>query len=178
MDDREETLIRDINSEIDVVGKVVEVCKRGKELLEIIWEQLGINGEQRIKRNERFFDLIANLVNDMVTEEQELKKQVEQRVVEFSEKIDNLTEELQLPKFQADPSWSLIIRETELRKEVDVLNKEKHQRMKTLATKRSEELTLCQRLALEQLEMTFVGCPSAQQLNELSQNIKFLQDEM
>ena len=41
-----------------------------------------------------------DLVNDMVTEEQELRKQVEQRVVEFSEKIDKLTEELQLPKFQ------------------------------------------------------------------------------
>ena len=36
---------------------------------------------------------------------------------------------------------------------------------------------MCQRLALEQLEMNFVGCPTTQQLNELTQNIKFLEAE-
>ena len=49
--------------------------------------------------------------------------------------------------------------------------------MKTLTQKRSEEMKLCERLALQQLELNFVGCPTKQQLNELNQNIIFLQDE-
>ena len=36
----------------------------------------------------------------MVTEEKDLKNQIEQRVVDFTNKIDVLTEELGLPKFQ------------------------------------------------------------------------------
>lgn len=57
-------------------------------------------------------------------------------------------------------------------------SQEKHERMKVLTSKRSEEMKLCKRLALEQLEMNFVGCPTNQQLNELTQNIKFLHAEM
>ena len=36
----------------------------------------------------------------MVTEEKDLKSQIEQRVVDFTSKINVLTEELGLPKFQ------------------------------------------------------------------------------
>ena len=44
--------------------------------------------------------IFLDLVNDMVTEEKDLKSQIEQRVVDFTNKINVLTEELGLPKFQ------------------------------------------------------------------------------
>eukprot|EP00112_Aurelia_sp_Birch-Aquarium-sp1_P004456 Seg1507.5 transcript_id=Seg1507.5/GoldUCD/mRNA.D3Y31 product="Protein regulator of cytokinesis 1" protein_id=Seg1507.5/GoldUCD/D3Y31 len=161
----------------DVTNKVIEACMQGKQVLEGIWHQLGIDEDQQKSRKERFFDLIASLVNDMVTEETELKTKVEQNVKECANKIDKLTEELGLPKFEVEEHWTLIVKETELRKNFEALNKEKHERMKTLTQKRSDEMKLCERLALQQLELNFVGCPTNQQLNELSQNIIFLQDE-
>jgi len=177
MGDAVEDLSREVTNKIDSVSKVIDVCKKGKEILESIWKEIGLNEEQKLMRNERFFDLIANLVNDMVTEEKDLKSQIEQRVVDFTSKINVLTEELGLPKFQVNTELSLIVTETELRSKVDALNKEKHERLKILTAKRSEEMKMCQRLALEQLEMNFVGCPTTQQLNELTQNIKFLEAE-
>lgn len=53
----------------------------------------------KILRNS-FNDFIVDLINDMVTEEKDLKSQIEQRVVDFTNKLSTLTEELGLPKFQ------------------------------------------------------------------------------
>ena len=50
--------------------------------------------------------IILDLINDMVTEEKDLKNQIEQRVVDFTNKINVLTEELGLPKFQVSSAHS------------------------------------------------------------------------
>ena len=53
-------LFREIANKIDTISKVIDVCKRGKEILENIWKEIGLNEEQKLMRNERFFDLIAS----------------------------------------------------------------------------------------------------------------------
>ena len=44
----------------DVTNKVIEACMQGKQVLEGIWHQLGIDEDQQKSRKERFFDLIAS----------------------------------------------------------------------------------------------------------------------
>eukprot|EP00794_Sanderia_malayensis_P005658 gene5658-6354_t len=161
-----------------VLRTITSECRETLGRLGKIWLELGIKDEQRQTRNETVINLMSNLLGDMVAEEENLKAQIEGNIERFKDVTSKLCQELAIEPFEADPKLTLIEMETELRMKVDMLNKEKHERLKELKNLRTEEEKLCNRLSLPQHELNFVGCPAKEQINELEQNVGFLQAEM
>ncbi|XP_047133005.1 protein regulator of cytokinesis 1 isoform X1 [Hydra vulgaris] len=145
--------------------------------LEDIWESIGISEEQKDNRNKTVLDHLQQLLNEMVAEEEQLKSKMQLKVKEYQEELDQLCKDLAIPPKQIPANLSLLQLENRLRGEVDTLNKEKHDRLKSLKRIRNDEQLLCERLMMPQHELVFIGCPTLDQLRELEQNVKFLKTE-
>lgn len=145
--------------------------------LEDIWQEIGIKEEQKEQRNNTVVEHVEDLLKEMLAEEDELKQKMYLKTEEYKRELSELCNDLGLPPKQIPSNLSLLQLEGKLRNDVDTLNKEKHDRLKSLKRLRNDEQELCDRLVMPQHELNFVGCPTLEQLRELEQNVKFLKAE-
>lgn len=145
--------------------------------LEDIWAEIGIKEDQIEIRSQTVQTHIQDLLKEMLADEEDLKAKIKLNVNEFLIELKQLCQDLGLPEKQMPSNISLLQLEAKLRSDVDTLNKEKHDRLKTLKRLRGEEQAMCDRLVMSQHELNFEGCPTLDQLRELEQNVKFLKAE-
>jgi len=145
--------------------------------LEDIWQEIGIKEDQKEVRSDTVLQHIQDLLKEMLADEEDLRSKMKLNINEYELELSQLLQDLGLPARTTSKSLTLLQTESKLRNDVDTLNKEKHDRLKSLKRLRSDEQELCDRLVMPQHELNFEGCPTLEQLRELEQNVKFLKSE-
>ncbi|KAK3750783.1 hypothetical protein QZH41_015331 [Actinostola sp. cb2023] len=147
--------------------------------LQKIWDEIGISDEQKEERTQVVLKHLQTLLQQMVEEEQDLKKTLLRNVKTCRDDVKKLSEELgiECPTFQQ--GISILKLENDLRMKVDELKLEKHERTKVLKALRDQEEILCKRLCLPVHNFgQQVVIPNKEQLRELQANIDYVQKEL
>lgn len=119
---------------------------------------------------------LETLLEEMVGEEENLRKRLLQNVESSGQDMLKLSTELNIPPFEPEENLSLLRLESELRNRVEALSKEKHERIKVLKQLKEQEQKLCQKLCMAEHTLP-QGIPSKEQFHELEQHIKMLKEE-
>ncbi|XP_077865480.1 protein regulator of cytokinesis 1-like [Saccoglossus kowalevskii] len=128
-----------------------------------IWEEIGIGIAQQEERQKVVLHHLRALLEEMVNEEEEMRQRLLKSVESCSKELASLTHELALPLYEAPEHLTILQLEKELRTRVDVLNKEKHERLKKLSELKSREQHLCDILCATPYYVPTGSIPSNEQ---------------
>lgn len=139
-----------------------------------IWDNIGIQEEQRVERMEAVKKHIELLMNEMIIEEENLKLRILKNISACREELDILYHELSQEPYQIDQSQTVLQLEKDLRIKLENLVKEKTDRLKELKSLQEEEKSLCIDLCATPYYIPTGSIPSHQQLQDLKEHIKRL----
>lgn len=161
-----------------IKSEVIPCLQDAMQTLQNIWSEIGLEEEQKEERTKSVLFHLRSLLQQMVSEEEELKSTLQANVETCTEELEKLSKELGLPMFKPEKQMSILMLESELRTKVDDLNQEKHERMKNLKSLREKETKLCERLSVPGHNLGEVNVPNKEQLKELEANVQYLQKEL
>nr|CAB3265130.1 protein regulator of cytokinesis 1 [Phallusia mammillata] len=153
-----------------------EFCSTMQELREI-WDEIGIPDEQIDSRGNTVIMHVRNLLSEMVSEEQNLKKNMLEKIDGYVVEVDELTTKLGLPSYEPSSGLTIMQREKDWRMQANRLNKLKRERMCTLASLKSVEQELCDQLCTTPCYIPSGSIPSEEQLEQLKDHIETLKTE-
>ncbi|XP_041109763.1 protein regulator of cytokinesis 1-like isoform X2 [Polyodon spathula] len=139
-----------------------------------IWDNIGIQEEQRVERMEAVKKHIELLMNEMIIEEENLKLRILKNISACREELDILYHELSLEPYQIDLNQTVLQLEKDLRTKLEDLVKEKTDRLKELKSLQEKEKSLCIDLCATPYYIPTGSIPSHQQLQDLKEHIKCL----
>uniref|UniRef100_A0AAY5KUP0 Protein regulator of cytokinesis 1b n=1 Tax=Esox lucius TaxID=8010 RepID=A0AAY5KUP0_ESOLU len=143
-----------------------------------IWDGIGIMEAQRVERMETVKKHIEGLLNDMITEEEALKQRIRTNIITFEKQLDTLCQELSLDPYKVLGDGLTVLQiEKSLRLRVEVLTKEKGERLKELHGLQQQEKELCVELCVTPYYIPTGSMPSSTQLQELREHIQTLSEE-
>ncbi|XP_010875591.2 protein regulator of cytokinesis 1 isoform X2 [Esox lucius] len=142
-----------------------------------IWDGIGIMEAQRVERMETVKKHIEGLLNDMITEEEALKQRIRTNIITFEKQLDTLCQELSLDPYKLGDGLTVLQIEKSLRLRVEVLTKEKGERLKELHGLQQQEKELCVELCVTPYYIPTGSMPSSTQLQELREHIQTLSEE-
>ncbi|XP_016350728.1 protein regulator of cytokinesis 1-like [Sinocyclocheilus anshuiensis] len=145
--------------------------------LKDIWEEIGIPEDQRLERTNVVKNHVKSLLDMMIVEEESLRKRLMTSIEKCQKELSNLCLELQLPPFQEDRSSTMLQQEKDLRIHVEVMLKEKNQRMQALKALTEKDQDLCDLLCLQPFSISAGSVPSLEQLEKFRQHISSLTAE-
>ncbi|XP_016431013.1 protein regulator of cytokinesis 1b [Sinocyclocheilus rhinocerous] len=145
--------------------------------LKDIWEEIGIPEDQRLERTNVVKNHVKSLLDMMIVEEESLRKRLMTSIEKCQKELSNLCLELQLPPFQEDRSSTMLQQEKDLRMHVEVMLKEKNQRMQALKALTEQDQDLCDLLCLQPFSISAGSVPSLEQLEKFHQHISSLTAE-
>ncbi|XP_035205141.1 protein regulator of cytokinesis 1-like [Stegodyphus dumicola] len=175
-----EEVIEKLSDEVSLEEKQEKLLlkvKSSMKRLHAIWNELGIDGAQKLQRVEVVCMHVENLYQEMIDEETALCEDIKKRIQNYREKVLELSNLLNIPVTE-ELDESLIQKEENLREEFNNLSKLKSDRMKTYEDLRTVEVKYCKTLCLSPLNFTSdVIIPSEENLYELQQHIAMLKLE-
>ncbi|KAM7424650.1 hypothetical protein PAMA_000821 [Pampus argenteus] len=139
--------------------------------LKDIWEEIGIPEDQRLQRTNVVKNHIKGLLDMMIKEEESLKKRVISSIQTCRTEMEKLCLELQLSVFEEEVGISMLQQEKNIRTQVEVLIKEKAQRMQQLKTLLEQDQDLCDILCSMPYGISADSVPSPEQLETFRQHI-------
>ncbi|XP_072570386.1 protein regulator of cytokinesis 1 isoform X2 [Paramormyrops kingsleyae] len=142
-----------------------------------IWDSIGILEDQRVERMETVKKHIEGLLNEMITEEEALKKRIEANIISFRKQLETLYQEMSLEPYKVDDDLTVLQLEKDLRLRVETLLKEKGDRLKEMRSLQQQDEELCEELCATPYYIPTGSLPSRSQLQELRQHIKQLSEE-
>ncbi|KAM9517054.1 protein regulator of cytokinesis 1-like isoform 1-T2 [Salvelinus alpinus] len=142
-----------------------------------IWDSIGIMEEQRVERMETVKKHIEGLLNDMITEEEALKHRIRANIITFQKQLDTLCLEMSMDPNKMEEGLTVLQIEKNLRLRVEVLTKEKVERLKELHGLQQEDKELCVELCVTPYYIPTGSMPSRTQLQELREHIQTLSEE-
>ncbi|KAL7830999.1 hypothetical protein SRHO_G00305010 [Serrasalmus rhombeus] len=145
--------------------------------LKDIWEEIGIPEEQRLERTNVVKNHIKGLLDMMIAEEENLRKRLTASIESCRKELNKVCLELQLPTFQEDRSNTMLQQEKDIRTCLEVMLKEKSQRMQALKALIEQDQDLCDILCSEPYSISASSVPSLEQLESLRQHIAALTAE-
>ncbi|XP_067305869.1 protein regulator of cytokinesis 1b isoform X2 [Pseudorasbora parva] len=145
--------------------------------LKDIWEEIGIPEDQRLERTNVVKNHIKGLLDMMIAEEESLRKRLMTSIDKCHQELSKLCLELQLPPFQEKKSSTMLQQEKDLRTHVDVMLKEKNQRMQALKALNEQDQDLCDLLCSQPFSISASSVPSLEQLENFRQHISCLTAE-
>ncbi|XP_036439799.1 protein regulator of cytokinesis 1b isoform X2 [Colossoma macropomum] len=145
--------------------------------LKDIWEEIGIPEEQRLERTNVVKNHIKGLLDMMIAEEENLRKRLMASIDSCRKELNKVCSELQLPPFQEDRSNTMLQQEKDIRSCLEVMLKEKSQRMQVLKALIEQDQDLCDILCSEPYSVSASSVPSLEQLESLRQHIAALTAE-
>ncbi|KAI2662434.1 Protein regulator of cytokinesis 1 [Labeo rohita] len=145
--------------------------------LKDIWEEIGIPEDQRLERTNVVKNHVKSLLDMMIAEEESLRKRLMTSIEKCQKELSKLCLELQLPPFQEDKSNTMLQQEKDLRSHVEVMLKEKNQRMQALKALTEQDQDLCDLLCLQPFSISPGSVPSLEQLEKFRQHISTLTAE-
>ncbi|XP_029564756.1 protein regulator of cytokinesis 1 isoform X2 [Salmo trutta] len=142
-----------------------------------IWDNIGIMEEQRVERMETVKKHIEGLLNDMITEEEALKLRIRANIITFKKQLDTLCLEMSMDPYKMEEGLTVLQIEKNLRLRVEVLTKEKGERLKELHGLQQQDKELCVELCVTPYYIPTGSMPSCTQLQELREHIQTLSEE-
>ncbi|XP_038826631.1 protein regulator of cytokinesis 1-like isoform X1 [Salvelinus namaycush] len=142
-----------------------------------IWDSIGIMEEQRVERMETVKKHIEGLLNDMIIEEEALKHRIRANIITFQKQLDTLCLEMSMDPNKMEEGLTVLQIEKNLRLRVEVLTKEKGERLKELHGLQQEDKELCVELCVTPYYIPTGSMPSRTQLQELREHIQTLSEE-
>ncbi|XP_077991919.1 protein regulator of cytokinesis 1-like isoform X2 [Glandiceps talaboti] len=120
---------------------------------------------------------LGALLDEMVSEEEDMKKKLLKSVESCSQELLKLCLELSLPQFEPEDDVTVLQLEKVLRTKVDTLSKEKHNRLQKLTDLKQTEQHLCDVLCTTPYYVPTGSVPSQEQLETLQEHIDTLKAE-
>ncbi|XP_055722377.1 protein regulator of cytokinesis 1-like isoform X1 [Salvelinus fontinalis] len=142
-----------------------------------IWDSMGIMEEQRVERMETVKKHIEGLLNDMITEEEALKHRIRTNIITFEKQLDTLCLEMSMDPYKLEEGLTVLQIEKNLRLRMEVLAKEKGDRLKELHGLQQQDKELCLELCVTPYYVPTGSMPSRTQLQELREHLKTLSEE-
>ncbi|KAM4809496.1 protein regulator of cytokinesis 1-like [Rhinophrynus dorsalis] len=142
-----------------------------------IWDGLGIKEEMRLRRMEEVKKHIEELLNRMINEEVEMRDRIEKSIQSCKKELKILCHELSIDDYIADEGMTILQIERDLRLRLEMLMKEKNERMEELQLLQQKEQELCTDLCMTPYYIPTGSIPSRQQLEELKEHINVLTDK-
>uniref|UniRef100_A0A4W5PB39 Protein regulator of cytokinesis 1b n=1 Tax=Hucho hucho TaxID=62062 RepID=A0A4W5PB39_9TELE len=139
--------------------------------LKDIWEEIGIPEDQRLQRTNVVKNHIKGLLDMMITEEESLRTRLLSSIEACHKQLDTLCLELQLPPFEEERGVTMLLQEKEIRTQVEVLVKERTQRMQQLKALTERDQDLCDTLCSDPYAFDPNAVPSLEQLDGFRQHI-------
>ncbi|BFY98138.1 hypothetical protein BsWGS_01175 [Bradybaena similaris] len=155
-------------------NKVINSCIRA---LYNIWDKMGIDESQKKARGDTAVAHVKNLMQHMVNEEEALMNQVAKTIADFTEKLEQLCNELSLPQNKISGGLTMVQKEKLLRSKVETMTKEKKDRLATYSTLHTSDQQLCEVLSTTPYYIPSGTVPSLEQLRELEKHVIHLQAE-
>ncbi|KAI5088634.1 protein regulator of cytokinesis 1 [Silurus meridionalis] len=145
--------------------------------LKDIWEEIGIPEEQRLERTNVVKTHIKGLLDMMIAEEESLRKRLMSSIETCRKELHKVCLELRLPPYQEEKGNTMLQQEKDIRSCLEVMLKQKSQRMQTLKTLVEQDQDLCDILCLEPFSISASEVPSLEQLERFGQHIAQLRAE-
>lgn len=142
-----------------------------------IWDKLGMDDAQKKTRGEAARSHVKTLMHNMTSEEESLMKRVENTIAEFTEKLDKLCEELSLPHIRVPTDLTMIQKEKLLRTKVDLMGKEKNDRLAKYKELHAKDQELCECLNMTPYYLPSGAVPSLEQIKECEKHVNQLKAE-
>ncbi|XP_074809705.1 protein regulator of cytokinesis 1-like isoform X3 [Natator depressus] len=142
-----------------------------------IWHQIGIKEEMQLERMQAVKQHIEDLLNEMITEECQLKERIESSIERRKKELMSLRNELSLDPYLAEEGISILQMEKDLRLALDATLKEKNERLEELKQLQQQDEKLCAELFATPYYIPTGSIPSRSQLEELKEHVRMRSDE-
>ncbi|XP_016358711.1 protein regulator of cytokinesis 1-like [Sinocyclocheilus anshuiensis] len=145
--------------------------------LKDIWEEIGVPEDQRLERTNVVKNHVKSLLDMMIAEEESLWKRLTTSIEKCQNELSKLCLELKLPPLQEDRSSTMLQQEKDLRIHLEVMLKEKNQRMQALKALTEQDQDLCDLLCFQSFSVSADSVPSLEQLEKFRKHISSLTAE-
>ncbi|XP_061101603.1 protein regulator of cytokinesis 1b isoform X1 [Conger conger] len=142
--------------------------------LKDIWEEIGIPEDQRLQRTDVVKIHIKSLLERMIAEEESLKSRLMNSIDMCRKELDILCRELHLPPFEEEEGNTMLQLEKDIRTRVEVMMKQKSQRMQELKALSLQDQELCDILCTDSYSIIPDSVPSLKELEDFRQHILHL----
>uniref|UniRef100_A0A8C7GJ45 Protein regulator of cytokinesis 1 n=1 Tax=Oncorhynchus kisutch TaxID=8019 RepID=A0A8C7GJ45_ONCKI len=143
----------------------VECLNRALNRLKDIWEEIGIPEDQRLQRTDVVRKHIKGLLDMMIAEEDSLRKRLMSSIESCRKELDVLCTELQLSPFEEDEGRTMLQLEKDIRSRLEVIMKQKSQRVKELKRLSKQDRELCDIMCSVPFCIDMDMVPSLEQLD-------------
>ncbi|XP_037570216.1 protein regulator of cytokinesis 1-like isoform X1 [Dermacentor silvarum] len=157
--------------------QICEMVKTKVNELTSIWSDVGISYEPTRSRLERTRAHIANLLDQMLEGEVEMRERLLRNITEFSDELQKLSLELSVPNPAIDDSLTMLEKENVIRERLEQLKQIKGFRKRERKKLRSKECELCTKLGMPALALSNASTPTENDLQELEQHVAQLERE-
>ncbi|KAL8613110.1 hypothetical protein ACOMHN_035051 [Nucella lapillus] len=157
-----------------------EVSRRLEQTLDRlyhIWNEIGIDEGQVANRAGTVSIHLCNLMDEMVSEEEQLYEQMARNIQRFRDELATLCLELVTPVPKVHEDLTMVQKEKELRMRLESLSREKQERVRRLKQLLEQDQALCQALCSTPFYVPSCNVPTRDKLQELETHIKGLQAE-
>ncbi|XP_076368864.1 protein regulator of cytokinesis 1-like isoform X1 [Tachypleus tridentatus] len=162
----------------EIENQLLETFRSSLDQLFNIWDEIGIYGDQRQERTDVVMKHLRTLLEEMVEEEQCLRRRLLQNVESCGQEILRLCQELSTEPYEPEEGLSILQLEKDLRTKANELSREKHERLKALKHLREAEQKLCTSLGMPpHVFQSGSVIPPKEALKELEQHIAMLKEE-
>uniref|UniRef100_A0A4W3IGC9 Protein regulator of cytokinesis 1b n=2 Tax=Callorhinchus milii TaxID=7868 RepID=A0A4W3IGC9_CALMI len=145
--------------------------------LQNIWEEIGIPEDQRLQRTEVVKKHIKDLLDMMIAEEEHLRERLKKSIDMCHSELDTVCQELNVTPFKPVHDSTMLQLEKELRTQLEVLIKEKKERLQELKCLREKDEDFCDILCITPYSIDTDFVPSINQLDAYRQYIASLNEE-
>ncbi|XP_073509301.1 protein regulator of cytokinesis 1 isoform X4 [Phyllobates terribilis] len=142
-----------------------------------IWEEIGIPEDQRLQRTDAVKRHVNILLTRMIEEEESLKNRLQKSIDICRKELNDLCEELHLPPFEEDEESTILQVEKDLRTRVDVMLKQKKERMQELKQLKQRDQSLCDILCTPPYYIEGHPVPSLDELDQFRRHLAALSAE-
>ncbi|KAL4624314.1 protein regulator of cytokinesis 1-like isoform X2 [Arapaima gigas] len=145
--------------------------------LKDIWEEIGIPEDQRLQRTEVVKKHVKGLLDMMIAEEENLRKRLMNSIETCRSELDSLCRELHLPPFEEEEGSTMLQLEKDIRTRLEVMMKQKNQRMQELKSLQEQDQDLCDVLCTSSYGIDYSAVPTLEQLEGFRKHITSLAAE-
>ncbi|XP_055789153.1 protein regulator of cytokinesis 1-like isoform X1 [Salvelinus fontinalis] len=160
-----------------LAAESVECLNRALNRLKDIWEEIGIPEDQRLQRTDVVRKHIKGLLDMMIAEEDSLRKRLMSSIESCRKELEVLCTELQLSPFEEDEGRTMLQLEKDIRSRLEVMMKQKSQRVKELKTLSKQDRELCDIMCSVPFCIDMDTVPSLEQLDSYRSYLKDLTEE-
>ncbi|XP_067871675.1 protein regulator of cytokinesis 1b isoform X1 [Heterodontus francisci] len=142
-----------------------------------IWEEIGIPEDQRLQRTEVVKKHIKGLLDMMIAEEESLRQRLKKSIDMCQKELHAVCQELNLAVCMPEKDCTMLQLEKDLRTRLEVLLKQKKERMLKLKSLKEQDEELCDILCTTAYSIDDDTVPSLEQLDAFREHIASLNVE-